>query len=96
MFNIVKVNEQEIQLSGRLDATQVDVARPVFEQIKTSALINCADLAYISSAGLGLFVATQRRLSVSGGSLTLTKLNKFVRDVFRYSSLDKVIKIEEN
>ena len=96
MFNILKVSDHELQLSGRLDATQVDVAKPILEQITTSATLDCQELAYISSAGLGLLIATQLRLNKAGGSLKLVKLSKFVRDVFRYSSLDKIFQIEDN
>ena len=96
MFNVVQVSVNELKLSGRLDAIEAENVRVAFNEITQSTLLDCKDLAYISSAGLGLFVATQLRLKKSGATLKLTNVAKFVRDVLRYSGLDKVIEIQEN
>ena len=96
MFNVVEVNDHELKLSGRLDAVEVPKAQPVFDRLTSSTILDCQDLGYISSAGLGLLISTQLRLGKSGGGLKLTKVAKFVRDVLRYSGLDKIFEIEEN
>lgn len=94
MFDI-RVNEDgRIILSGRFDATQVQKANDVFKSIDHSAVVDFTDLEYISSAGLGVFLSTLRRLSETGNNLKLVNMNKHVRDIFRYSGLDKLFEVE--
>lgn len=95
MFD-AKINEnKEIILSGRFDASQVDKARAVFSQITESSVVNFKDLEYISSAGLGVLLAAQKRLNESGHSLKLVNFNKHVGDVFRYAGFQMIFKIEQ-
>ena len=82
MFSIT-VREGEIFLSGRFDASQVDQASEVFDRITTTTNVNFADLDYISSAGLGVLLKTQKRLREKGEGLILVRMKKMVRDVFR-------------
>ncbi len=91
----IRVGEDgEIRLSGRFDASQVETAEAHFDKITKSCTVNFAELDYISSAGLGILLGTQKRLSESGNKLKLINLNKHVRDVFRYAGFDKVFEIE--
>jgi len=83
----------EVHLTGRFDASQVDKATEEFEKITASCTLNFAELEYISSAGLGVLLMTQRRLNDSGQSLKIVNLNKNIRDVFRYAGFDKVFEI---
>ncbi len=95
MFNVTEIAPHEMKLSGRLDAMEVENAKPIFEKMTASTTLDCQDLAYISSAGLGLLISTQMRLAKGGFTLKLTKVAKFVRDVLRFSGLDKIFQIEE-
>lgn len=95
MFNAILQNENEIILSGRFDAAQVENANNVMNQVNDNCTVNFQDLAYISSAGLGSLLNFHLRLKGSGHSIKLTNLNKHVREVFKYSGLDKVFTIIE-
>ena len=94
MFNIRMSENQEIMLSGRFDASQVDTANAFFEAIETSHIVNFEDLDYISSAGLGVLLAAQKRLKENGYELTLIKLNKHILDIFKWAGFDMIIKIK--
>lgn len=94
MFEAKISETKEIVLSGRFDASQVDKARAVFNQITESAVVNFKDLEYISSAGLGVLLAAQKRLNGSGHSLKLIRFNKHVGDVFRYAGFNMIFEIE--
>ena len=94
MFRAKISEDGEILLRGRFDAAQVETAETVFNKIVISATVNFKDLEYISSAGLGLLLSTQKRLAESGNSLTLTNMNKHIRDVFRYSGFDTIFEIK--
>jgi anti-sigma B factor antagonist len=89
----IEVKNDEILLAGRFDASQVDKAEGVFNTLSKSAVVDFRDLEYISSAGLGVLLMTQKRLNDAGQALKLKNLNKHVRDVFGYSGLDSIFEI---
>lgn len=95
MLSITVKDDGEIVLSGRLDASQVETADAIFDRVTTTTRVNFGGLDYISSAGLGVLLKTQKRLSQSGHFLVLTNMNKLVRDVFRIARFDLVFRIEE-
>jgi anti-sigma B factor antagonist len=94
MFSASMPEEGRVSLSGRFDAAQVEKARAVFDLVKVPTVVDFAELEYISSAGLGILLMTQRRLKEgSGGGLKLVNLNKHIRDVFQYAGFDKIFEI---
>ena len=93
MFAISLNNEGTVVLSGRLDASQVEKADAVLSKVPGSVIVDFKDLDYISSAGLGILLKTQKRLSESGNSLTLINMNKMIRDVFHIARFDLVFTI---
>jgi anti-sigma B factor antagonist len=95
MFDIKREPDGTIHLCGRFDAAQVAAAREVFNRVDASCTVDFAELGYISSAGLGLLFATQKRLVDNGGSLTLTHLNPHIREVFSIAGFDHIFTIVE-
>ena len=73
MFDI-HYNGPDICLVGRLDAAQAGKAREFFVEISVSQEVDFDKLDYISSAGLGVLLSTQKRLGESGHSLRLKNL----------------------
>ncbi len=94
MFDVKTGDDGQILLSGRLDASQADKARAALDAITTSAVVNLKDLEYISSAGLGVLFAAQKRLKERGAAIKLVQLNQHIRDVFRYARFDLIFEIE--
>jgi len=80
--------------SGRFDASQVATASSFFEGISGDAVLDFSELEYISSAGLGVLVATQKRLSDSGSKLRIVKAGNHIRDIFRFSGLNRLFEME--
>lgn len=95
MFTIMVQDNGEIHVSGRLDASQVETAEGVLDQISVTTYVDMKGLDYISSAGLGVLLKTQQRLKRSGHSLILRNMNKMVRDIFKIARFDMVFRIEE-
>ena len=83
-----------VVVSGRLDAAQAAAAQAFFDRTGGRVVVDCAGLEYISSAGLGVLLKTQKRLMSGGGQLRLTKVNHHIRDIFQYSGFDKILEIE--
>jgi anti-sigma B factor antagonist len=96
MLTVTVQDDGEIVLAGRFDASQIEVASAVFDRVMTTSRVNFQDLVYISSAGLGVLLKTQKRLSGSGQTLILVKMTKFVRDVFKIARFDLVFPIEDS
>ncbi|HEY8131672.1 MAG TPA: STAS domain-containing protein [Thermoanaerobaculia bacterium] len=93
MFDIREGTNHDLILSGRFDASQVERARGVFLSLNEGKTVDFAQLDYISSAGLGVLLAAQKRLSQRGQSLRLINVNSHIRDVFRFSGFDQIFEI---
>lgn len=94
MFDIRIADDGVVVLSGRCDAVQADRVREVMDGVQTSATVDFKELDYISSAGLGVLLGAQKRLSAAGHRLTLTNMNHHIREIFRIAGFDNVFDIE--
>ena len=93
MLEISFGNDDEIILAGRFDASQVEKAKSVFLSLSEGRTVDFAHLDYISSAGLGILLAAQKRLSERGQSLRLINVNSHIKDVFHFSGFDQIFDI---
>lgn len=94
MFDIQRGPGGEFLLTGRLDAAQVDRVRDELKTVRSTCVVDFAGLDYISSAGMGVLLGVQKRLSDSGHSLKLVNLNRHIREIFRIAGFDNVFLIE--
>jgi anti-sigma B factor antagonist len=94
MFETKILGNGDISFCGRLDASQTEKADNVLREIISSKTINFTELDYISSAGLGILLAHQKRLKNTGHSLRLVNLNKHVKDVFSLTGFDQIFEIK--
>ena len=94
MFDIESAGDGRIIMSGRLDAAQAAKAQEFLDGIASPRELDCAGLEYISSAGLGVLLRTQKRIMGQGARLRLVNVSNHIRDVFRYSGFDKIFVIE--
>lgn len=81
-------------VAGRLDAAQAPAAQAFLDGVQGTVTLDASRLEYISSAGLGVLLKTQKRLLGSGGKLRLAGVGKHVRDIFVYSGFDQIFEIE--
>jgi anti-anti-sigma factor len=84
----------EVVLAGRLDASQCPAAQSFLDRVQGPVTIDCSRLEYISSAGLGVLLKTQKRLMASAGKLRLAGVNRHLQDIFQYSGFDQIFEIE--
>jgi len=84
----------EVVISGRLDASQCPAAQTFLDRVEGPVTMDCSKLEYISSAGLGVLLKTQKRLMASKGKLRLAGVNRHLRDIFQYSGFDQIFEIE--
>ena len=94
MFEIGYGNDGEVLCSGRLDAAQCAKAQSFMDEIADARTLDFSRLEYISSAGLGILLKTQKRLAESGAALRIINVNNHIHDVFRYSGFDAIFDIQ--
>jgi anti-sigma B factor antagonist len=94
MFDIQYDDDGMIVCTGRLDAAQCEKGQAFMDGIVKSSTLDFADLEYISSAGLGILLKTQKRLAESNAALRIINVNKHIHDVFRYSGFHSIFDIK--
>ncbi|MEX2639546.1 MAG: STAS domain-containing protein [Balneolales bacterium] len=79
-------NLEIIELRGELDAHTASRLETVLQQLislnKHKIIVNCSHLDYISSAGLGVFMAYIEDVRSLGGDIKLTNMSPKVYNVF--------------
>lgn len=88
-FN-VKVREEPpvsvLELRGYLDAHTATELEGAFEKLvkekKYNIIVNCKDLTYISSAGLGIFMAYIEDVRKNKGDIKLSNMSPKIFNVF--------------
>jgi anti-anti-sigma factor len=83
-----------VVITGRLDAAQCPAAQSFLDKVQGTVTLDCSGLEYISSAGLGVLLKTQKRLLASAGKLRLAGVSPHIQDIFQYSGFDQIFEIE--
>ena len=96
MFEIRLGEQGEVICEGRLDAAQSARAQAFLDTLAAPTVMDLSGLEYISSAGLGVLLRTQKRLLQAGGGLRLVNASRHIRDIFRYSGFDRIFQIDGN
>lgn len=75
-----------LDLHGELDAHTAsqleDSLKKLIDNQKSSIIVNCSQLEYIASAGLGVFMAYIEDVRENGGDIKLTNMTDKVYNVF--------------
>jgi len=79
-------NVHVLELKGYLDAHTAPKLEEAFQDLlntnRTRIVVNCRDLSYISSAGLGVFMAFIEDVRNKSGDIKLTNMSPKVYNVF--------------
>ena len=94
MLSIEATVDGSVTLIGRFDASQSQAAQVFLDAVNGVVTLDCNRLEYISSAGLGVLLKTQKRLMANSGGLRLIGVNRHLRDIFMYSGFDQLFEIE--
>ena len=63
------------------------------QQRRFKVVVNCAELAYIASAGLGAMMGAIEEIRGNGGDLRLTDLNETVQNIFEILGFNHLFRI---
>ncbi len=92
-------NTVVVSISGEADIyTSEKLESELTKAIKGnegSFRIDCRDLSYIDSTGLGVFASILKRTKEQGSEIVLVGLKNNIRKLFNITGLDKLFVIEE-
>jgi anti-anti-sigma factor len=93
-----KYNEKELTISveGRVDTiTSQELEKEITDEFGSfdSLTLDFSDLEYISSAGLRVLVATQKKLKTNDIPFAIKNVNDAVGEIFRMSGFNKILDI---
>ena len=84
-------------LQGRLDTAAAVEVTPDFQTLSEQAdqhiILDCSELAYISSSGLRLFLGLRKESAAKGGKLQVSDINNDIRQVFMMTGFISLFEI---
>jgi anti-anti-sigma factor len=86
-----------VVLDGTLNITTADrfnqAIQDQLDRQRTKIIVDCRNVEYISSVGLGALVALQARLRKKGGEVKLAGVQGVTAEAIRIVGLDRVLNI---
>ena len=102
---MIKINHEiqddiyHLKVGGEIDASSsIHLDKAINKALKSGKgkiLVDCSELVYISSAGLGVFMSYIEELNTKNINLIIYGLNEKVKNVFQILGLDQLLKIVE-
>ena len=93
-----KVNEKELIViaEGRIDTNTAPLLENEITDIEKfeNLIFDFKNVEYISSAGLRVLLAAQKRINKVGGNMKISNVNENVKDVFEVTGFTDILKIE--
>jgi anti-sigma B factor antagonist len=87
-------NDGTIAVVGRFGAAESPAAQSFLDRMQGPVTLDCSQLEYISSAGLGVLLKTQKRLAHSNARVRLVSVRPNLLEIFRFSGFDRIFDIE--
>ncbi|OPY52815.1 MAG: STAS domain protein [Methanosaeta sp. PtaU1.Bin112] len=89
-----------ISVSGRIDAATYkdleSILNGLIDQNKSEIVLDLEGVTYISSVGLRVLLAAQKKVRPKNGSVKLVSLQPFVREVFEMTGFNRLFSIHPN
>ncbi|WP_288981414.1 STAS domain-containing protein [uncultured Parvimonas sp.] len=86
-----------VDLQGDLDINSNKELKEKVNSIEgvKKIIINCENLSYVDSTGLGAFISIYKHIKEKGEGLVIRGLKPHIKKIFLITDLDKVFEIEE-
>ncbi len=100
MTTTIETNGNQLiaKFSGRLDtAAAVQTAedvKPLLETKDSEIILDCTDLAYISSSGLRIFLSIRKEAAPHGSKVIVRNINADIRQVFMMTGFLSLFEIQ--
>jgi len=87
-----------VSLDGEIDIYNApelkEKLHKLIEQHPGNFVLDCQNLTYIDSTGLGVLISALRRVKEYDGQITITNLKPYIRKIFVITGLDKIFALE--
>ncbi|PYG88121.1 anti-sigma B factor antagonist [Ruminiclostridium sufflavum DSM 19573] len=91
--------DTQITLSGEIDIytsqSLKDELNEVISSCQGDIIIDCKELAYIDSTGLGILVGALKEIRKNNNDIYICNLKDNIKKLFVITGLDKLFKIKE-
>lgn len=91
-------NLLEVNVDGDIDVNSVrELRKSLEENIERNTpniLMDCANLNYIDSTGLGVLVSSLKKVQKYGGAIKLINLKPYLNKIFEVTGLTQLFEIE--
>ena len=91
-------NEWEVQFYGEVDIYNADSLKSelnsLLEEKKADIIIDCTNLKYIDSTGLGVLISALKKVREAEKQIRITNLKPYIAKIFTLTGLDKIFFIE--
>lgn len=90
--------EAIVALEGRLDTTtapELETKLATIPEDTTVLNLDFEELRYVSSAGLRVLLASQKKMNARGGKMIIHKPNELVVEVFEVTGFSDILTIEK-
>lgn len=95
---IDETNTWEIYLKGEIDIYNAPQLKEKLHEIITKQsgdiVMDCKDLKYIDSTGLGVLISVLKRVKEYDGNIVIKNLKPYIHKIFIITGLDKIFSIE--
>jgi anti-sigma B factor antagonist len=93
-----KINDiNVISINGRIVyETEKDFKKYIsnfIDQGEIKIVLDCNNLSYVNSAGLGLLINLHKSAKSQGGAINLTNLNSDITELFQITNLNQIFSI---
>lgn len=91
-------NKMDAKICGRLDSSNAsELEKEISSRLDgiTTLVFDFDELLYISSAGLRVILACQKKMKAVQGSMQILKPNELVMDIFEATGLADILDIQQ-
>lgn len=103
MFDLNLIDKDDhylIELIGDLDIYNnkkfKEKLADIYEELDKDIVVDCSNLEYIDSTGLGSFISLLKLTKDEDKSIRVDNLKKNIKKVFKITELDKLFNIEDD
>lgn len=93
-----KKSRWDVRLYGEVDIYNADSLKSqlhaLADQKKADIVLDCTNLKYIDSTGLGVLVSALKRVREADKNIRIINLQPYIAKIFTLTGLDKVFSIE--
>jgi anti-anti-sigma factor len=87
-----------VSINGKLDSTTAPVAEneinSILEKQVKKMVVSLKDTAYVSSAGLRVFLATAKKMTAAGGAVKFCSPNDIVKEILDVSGFTSILDVK--